>query len=324
MTDAPPPPPGSTRASRLAGYVQRMFPPLVLVPSGLSNVLSIHWALDALAGTRPVVVTWRTLLCAVAVVLFMLLLRVYDELKDVETDLRLGRAGDPRFKDRPIATGAVQPADLVALRWWVTGALVLVAAPLCWPAPALPLAGFALAFGVTWASLHYFFWPRVATSLLLQFVTHNPMSLVVSAFVVLVWAGARGLDALGPWTVPLVVSQWLPVAAWETSRKVRVPADETDYTTYSKLLGLRAAALVPGLFAVAGAAAAAAVARAAGLGWAYPALAGLGAAALLARGLLLAAAPTPARAHLRPWAEAFAVIVGVGLCVALGATHGVR
>ena len=38
----------------------------------------------------------------------------------------LGRAGDPRYRDRPIVTGAVSIDDLVVLRWLTTTILVVL------------------------------------------------------------------------------------------------------------------------------------------------------------------------------------------------------
>ncbi len=323
VSDAPPPPPGSTRASRLGRYLVRMFPPWVLVPSGIGNVLSIHWTLDALSGRTPTV-DWRTVCTSVVVVLFMLLMRMYDELKDVETDLRLGKAGDPRYTDRPIVTGEVQVGDIVWLRWAATAAVVAAAAPLLWPSPLLPGLLFAAAFGLTWLSLHWFFLPAISKNLLLAFVSHNPLSLVISTFVVAAWVGGHDPVALGGWTALLLLGQWLPVAAWETARKVRAPADETDYVTYSKTIGLSAAAIVPGVLAAVAAAALGAVSRRAGLGPVYQVGVMASALLLLVRGLQCAVGPTTARANLRPIAELFAVVAGAGLCVALGGTHGVR
>jgi hypothetical protein len=39
----------------------------------------------------------------------------------------------------------------------------------------------------------------------------------------------------------VIVGLWLPFAAWELSRKIRVPEDETSYRTYSKVLGWKVA-----------------------------------------------------------------------------------
>lgn len=311
----------TSRARRLATFLRVMFPPAFMVPSAIVNVLCIDGALQALAGDATLRYGLRAALCAALVLLFMLLLRVYDELKDVETDLRLGRAGDPRYKDRPIVTGAVQEGDLVLLRN-VTLTL-LVAAGLALRDP-LATGTVAAALGLCWLSSRWFFYPPISRNILLAFVTHNPLSLAISAVVVAAFAGARGPDALGPWTAPLMIGLWAPVAAWEVSRKLRTPAEETDYQTYSKVLGLRAAALVPGAFALLSAACLLGVARAAGLAWPGPAVVGAGAVAVAGAALRLSLAPTPARAAgLRPLVEGFALLANVGLLAALVHARGV-
>src|SRR5205807_943508 len=92
------------------------------------------------------------------------------------------------------------------------------------------------------------FCPAISKKLVLAFATHNPLALAVSGYVVAVFVRDFGAAALTGWTGPLMVALWAPVAAWETARKVRVPADETEYETYSKALGWKAAALVPAAF----------------------------------------------------------------------------
>ncbi|MCO5166336.1 MAG: UbiA family prenyltransferase [Planctomycetes bacterium] len=308
-------------ARRLAAWLPVMFPPAFMVPSAIVNVLCIDGALQALAGDATLRFGPRAALCAALVLLFMLLLRVYDELKDVETDLRLGRAGDPRYKDRPIVTGAVQEGDLVLLRNITL--VLMVAAALALRDP-LALGVFAAALGLCWLSSRWFFWPPISTNILLAFVTHNPLSLAISAVVVAAFAGARGVDALGPWTAPLLVGLWTPVAAWETSRKLRTPEEETDYQTYSKVLGLRAAALVPGGFVLLSAACLAGVAWAADLGPAAPGVIGAAALGVAGAALRLSLRPTPARAaRLRPLVEGYALVANVGLVAALVWARGV-
>jgi 4-hydroxybenzoate polyprenyltransferase len=310
-----------SRVGRLWLYLKTMFPPAFMVPSAAVHVLVLDWGLQALAGQAPLRVGLRAALLAGVVLMFMLLMRVYDELKDVETDLRLGRAGDPRYKDRPVVTGAVQVADVVLLKNAALALLVLCALPLRHP---LPLVTFAVALLLVWLSSRWFFCAPISRSLLLAFVTHNPLSLAFSAVVVASFAGEFGPDALGPLTAPLLVGVWAPVAAWETSRKVRTPAEETAYQTYSKVLGLNVAALVPGMFVVVSAICLTAVARGAGLGWAYPAVTAAAALLVALACLLLRVRPTPARARaLRPVVEGYALVVNVGLVAALAWRHGV-
>src|SRR5439155_1595451 len=125
------------------------------------------------------------------------------------------------------------------------------------------------------------------------------------------------------WVLLVLLAPVASVAAWETARKIRIPEDETDYGTYSKLLGWRLAALLPAGFIAAGVACLAPVAVAARLDWRY--VAALVSAAAIAIGACLRfrLAPTRARADLRRYVEGFGVVANGGLVVALAAQHGV-
>src|SRR5947209_3882721 len=105
-----------------------MFPPWVMLPMAAIHFLAIELAAQALAGKEPLVVSWRSLAGTLGVVFFSLALRVQDELKDQETDLRLARAGDPRYAQRPIVTGRVLAKDLVLLRWFSLGGVAVASA----------------------------------------------------------------------------------------------------------------------------------------------------------------------------------------------------
>ncbi len=309
-----------SRAGRLARWLWKMWPPLVMVPSGAAPFFAIHFALQALAGAGRLVVTWRGALGAASVVLFSLLMRVYDELKDARTDLALGQAGDPAYKDRPIVRGEIEVGDLVLLRWVVTAALVAANVPLGWP---IPLAAFVAVFALMWASFHWFFVPAISRSLLLAFATHNPISLAVAAYAAAVYVAEHGAGTLTLLTPQILVGMWLPIAAWETARKVRLPEEETSYQTYSKVLGLETAAALPMIFVVTSAALLTGVVRPAGMGGPFiGCLHGSAAIAVFAC-LRLLYAPAPGRANLRMWVEPFVVVVNVGMAVALAWAHGV-
>ena len=310
----------ATPFGRLAVYLWEMFPPLAQVPMCVALFGTIYVGLQCLGGRSPVRIGWIGVAGAVGFVSFALLLRVYDELKDVETDLRLGQAGDPRYRDRAIVTGRVQVGDLVALRWGISVLLIVLHVPLGWPWPG---AAFVVAFALTWLSFKWFFWPAVSRNLLLAFVTHNPLAVVVGAWVMAVYVRAFGV-APDAWAIALMLLEWMPVAAWETARKVRAPADETDYQTYSKLLGHRVAALLPVAFSAVGAAAAIALWLRLELSWIYPAgvvAVTLGLAGASVRFVLR---PGSATANLRPFAEAFGVVATAGFVAACCASAGVR
>ena len=196
--------------------------------------LSLPRGLVRTAGARrlsPVRLTWTALRGMATVALFLLLMRLYDELKDADTDIRLGRAGDPWYRDRPLVTGAVRIEDVKLLRWLVTAALVAinVRTGFAWASIA-----FWIVLAVTWLSFNWFFWPPMSERLLVAFATHNPISLLLDGYIVGLFADTFGADHLDASTFLLLVGLWLPIAAWETSRKIRAPEDETSYRTYPR------------------------------------------------------------------------------------------
>jgi 4-hydroxybenzoate polyprenyltransferase len=308
------PQPATSRLARIAAYILEMFPPLVSVPAALMNFGAVYFAVQALEGHAPLQLTWRGVAGALTTTLFFLILRVYDELKDVETDLRLGRAGDPRYKDRAIVTGRIQVADLKFLRWIVTGLLFLINLPLGFPMPFLAFIGV---FGVTWLSFHWFFWPAVSRSLLLAFATHNPMALAVGAYAAAVAVRDFGsIDNKGSLFV-LLVGIWTSIAAWEVSRKVRAQADETAYMTYSKVLGWRQAGLAPLLFVLISAACFTWVAVALGLPWIYRAIVLVATTIVAGACIRFELRPNSVSANLRPYAEMFGLVAVGGFLASL-------
>jgi hypothetical protein len=303
-----------SRAGRICAYIAEMFPPLVYIPAAVMNFAAVYFAVQAMEGLAPLRFTWRAAAGAMTTVLFYLLLRVYDELKDVETDLRLGRAGDPRYKDRAIVTGRIQVGDLQALRWLLTAALIALNVPLGFPVPALV---FAAVFALTWLSFKWFFWPAMSRNLLLAFATHNPLAMALGAYAAAVAVRDFGaIERVGLLAV-LLIGIWTSMAAWEISRKIRCEADETAYTTYSKVLGWRLAGVLPLLFGGISATCLIAVAGAIGLGWPYTALVLAGALILAAACLRFEFRPTAASANLRPYAELYSLAAVASLPVFL-------
>jgi 4-hydroxybenzoate polyprenyltransferase len=302
---------------RLAVYFVTMFPPWVMVPMSAVHFLAIELGLQALSGREPLVLSWRSAAGTAGIFLFSLVLRVQDELKDLETDLRLAKAGDPRYATRPIVTGKVLASDLVWLRRGALALLVALSALLGKEA----LLALAVVGTLVVLSFHWFFVPSMRERLLLAFATHNPLAAAISGWAVAVCA--EEAPVLSSWALVLVLGLWLPVAAWEIARKVRAPADETDYTTYSKILGARTAGALPAVFVAVATAALAAFAARVGAPFAYFPL--LGGAALFAIGssLAFALAPSTKRANLRPSTELFGAVAGGGLAVALAFGHGV-
>jgi hypothetical protein len=256
---------------------------------------------------------------AAACALLALYLRLSDDLKDWEADRRLAAEGDARFTARPQVLGAVTRADLRQARLLVSLAFV---ASLTVQLPAAALLG-GLAFAAAWLAARWYFWPAMADHLVIAFATHNPIGLLAVGLAAAAGSEAAGASPWSPVTLALAVGLYLPVAAWEIARKVRTPAEETRYRTWSSVLGWRAAAVLPAGLAATSAALLALVARRAALpGWYGALLAG----ALLAPALAALAflrAPTPAgAARLRPAVEIYAAAASLGLLAAALAARG--
>jgi hypothetical protein len=302
------------QASRIVLYLGQMFPLQQMLPYATLHFFAIWFTLQALTGGPQVRVTWTAMRGVTSVLLFLLLMRLYDELKDAATDLALGRSGDPLYRDRVLVTGAVRIEDIKLLRWAATTALIALNV---WPPAAWATLAFWMLFAVAWLSFHWFFWPRVSRHLLLAFVTHNPIALLLGGYIVALFADTFGADRVDSRAALLLVGLWLPMAAWETSRKLRAPEDETTYQTYSRVIGWKTAALLPAVFTVASAMALAMVALQAGLSVAFPVAIGTAAAIVVWRCVLFRLAPSRRSADVKPWAMLYATIANVGLVCAV-------
>ncbi|MGH7751287.1 MAG: hypothetical protein ACREN5_00590, partial [Gemmatimonadales bacterium] len=148
-----------TRLVRAVRYVRVMFPPAVLAPAGAAQFLALYLALQALTRTAPFEMGWRAAVGAVSTVLWMLLIRLQDDITDAPADLRLGQAGDPRYRDRPIARGDITEAELRHLAATVALALVGLNLLAGGPAMAVALVG---GLTVTWLGFKWFFIPALA------------------------------------------------------------------------------------------------------------------------------------------------------------------
>ena len=239
-----------------------------------------------------------------AIFAFLLVLRLMDELKDVEVDRAL-------FPERPLPSGRIFESD-------IAGALVVVAtlfvAAHATTGPSLGTATLVLAYAVL--MFHWFFVPeRMRPNLPLTLATHTPVIPLLLLHLVTLLTSASGLgarDLRWPAVLALVGSCWAGFFAWEIARKIRAPGEETAYVTYSRLLGPRGAVALT----------VSAQTLSVGLGlwlWArhglspaFGILAGAGYLIALGGHLRFLRAPGPETSGLRPFAEVqvFALLLG--------------
>jgi len=298
-----------------------MFPPGSHLPQALVLFAATYFSLQALAGVEPLRLGWTAAPGAASVVIALLLVRLYDDVRDAPSDVLLGRAGDPRYVARPTVTGLVSIPEVR----WLVAALSLAVAMLniVWGGPRTRIAAL-LGFAITWLAFRWFFLPISGwKAISLATLARKSLTILVVGYVVAVFVDEWGPSRLSRWAWLLVSAPCFEAAAWEVSRKIRAPGDETDYGTYSKVLGPRSAATLAVCFVGLSLFCLLPVARAAGLGWAYP-------AALLGAAFVVAAAcarfiwrPSRERANLRPYAELFGAVANGGLAAALCFRHGI-
>lgn len=215
-------PPAETRLGRLWDYVREMFPLRVRVPLNLLNFAFIYVGLQALHGVSPLRFSWIAVIGAFTVQLLWFFIRVFDELKDAESDIALARAGDPRFQNRPIVTGKVTLADISALRWWMVATVLVLNIPFGFPALAV---GIAVAMGYLTLTYKWLFWPPIRHHVLLVFVTHAPNALVIQIYTAAVYVAEFGMPQTAPATL-LLLALWATVAAFEFAYRPRLHAGD--------------------------------------------------------------------------------------------------
>ena len=170
----------------------------------------------------------QMLLSGIVITSVTLLIRVMDEFKDYQDDLT-------NYPNRPLPSGRVYRSDLKKL------AALCVALILLLSLTSRNLFFFSiLTLGYTVLMLKWFFIePKMRKSLPLAFISHHPI--VLFNFVYLILGMIENFPELNWSKLMLILPIALIFTNWEISRKIRMPQDETAYTTYSQIWGPRLA-----------------------------------------------------------------------------------
>lgn len=222
---------------RWALYLHEMFQPGSRLIFSLLTSIGLSWGVLALQGKQSLGFGPRMIVVTASLFLILLYYRLCDEFKDLDTDKK-------HFPDRPVPAGQVLEADLRAMQLFAT--VAGFGLNLLWREA---LASFALLWLYAWLMGKWFFLPHlIGNNRLLAFVTHGPISLFGSLYVIDAFAG----DLVN---LPhLLLALWfaLPGFAWEVARKTRAPQnEEAGYQIYSSMLGYKGAATLPPLFTLA-------------------------------------------------------------------------
>jgi hypothetical protein len=219
--------------------------PHVGIPMCFSHSLATYWGLQATAEEGALTWTWRLPWALAAIYLNVVLIRIYDELKDADHDIERAREGDQEYVNRPLVTGEVRIEDIAALRWWVVGLSFLLA----FPVGKVFFIAYAFAFFYCWLSFKWFFSTAVQNNRLLAFVSHLPVYYFSINFcMTALFVVEFGWDQLSANGHLLVLALWLSNGVWDLMRKTRLPEEETGFQSYSKLIGWRRATILPILF----------------------------------------------------------------------------
>jgi hypothetical protein len=173
---------------------------------------------------------WATLL------LSFLLLRLFDELKDMDIDRTL-------FPDRPLVKGSVTYKDVKILTLIVLFIVLLLNLNKGIVTSVYFIYFLLLILSWQW---WWLFPEKVSGSFFLTTITHQPLVPLSFVYVYAVYSSLQESQSVH-WfhAILLALLFSLPFLAWEIARKIRSREEETDYLTYSKRWGASRAALLP-------------------------------------------------------------------------------
>jgi 4-hydroxybenzoate polyprenyltransferase len=211
-------------------YFRERFPPAQYA-AGLG---AFTWAVlaytDALGGARGLPRALPFLAAFAATFLLFLQLRILDEYKDYEDDLR-----DRPY--RPVPRGLVTLPELGRL-WLAAAAVQVVLSLALGPVPAVLLVAVLLYSGLMRVEFFAPAWLRAHP--LAYMGSHMVIVPLIALFVAACAGPPPPLRAMAP----LLALAYLNFSVFELGRKIRAPdEEETGVETYSALWGRRRAAL---------------------------------------------------------------------------------
>lgn len=213
---------------RLHIYFKEMYPILPRLLLGYLVFGEIHFIILLNHGVTDFQLGIQELVCGFTVFSFLCWLRIADDFKDYELDCRL-------FKERPLPSGRVTKKDLAVF------VSILIAITLLINFIFMNNFIFCLIL-YTYGSLMavwFFQKHKIASSLPLALVTHNPVQLFINVYIISFTVLKYHITAFDFTNLMACFTLYFPALIWEVSRKIKAPQDETEYVTYSKLFGYK-------------------------------------------------------------------------------------
>ena len=215
---------------RLYIYYHERYPIFLRLLLGVIVFCEIYFIVLLNQGVTKFHISIQEFIGGFTIFAFLLWLRVADDLKDYETDLKL-------FPDRPLQRGVTTKKDIFyscLVVQIITFILNMVFMPNKIFFIVLYIYGYLM-------SKWFFQRAKIQPSLPLALITHNPVQMIVNLYIISFTVIKYNLDFINLTTIMTLFTLYFPALIWEVSRKIKAPKDENDYTTYSKLFGYKKA-----------------------------------------------------------------------------------
>ncbi len=217
---------------RMHLYFKERYPFFARLVLGFIVFLEIYFIVLLNNGVTQFNITIQEFIGGYTVFAFLYWLRVADDLKDYETDIRL-------FPERPLPSGRVQKKDIIISCLIING--LAIALNIIYMNNLIFL-GILYVYGFL-MSRWFFARNKIQPSLVLAVITHNPVQMIVNLYIISFTCIKYAIPPISLYTIMALFTLYFPALIWEVSRKIKAPKDENDYTTYSKIFGYKKATI---------------------------------------------------------------------------------
>lgn len=226
---------------RLAIFIWERFPPFAHIPLifffFLANALVSLLALNAditIANTMTALFTTRSVLAAITTLFFFLHLRIFDEVKDLETDKIV-------HPERPLVRGLLTSTEAKVTAFVLIGIEIALAAFTSFPALRILIAACAFSF-LMYKEFYMKTW--FEGKMVLYALFHSPVTIFLALFIFSAVTGVCYQSVPFP-VILLALLNWCLSSLFEFSRKTFATEEErAERESYSKKFGVQGGAAV--------------------------------------------------------------------------------
>ncbi len=213
---------------RVALYLKEMFPLIPRLFLGFVLFFEIYLLVVLTNSNRTIEIGFEEIIGSLTIFFFLLILRIADDLKDFEIDLKL-------FSERPLPSGRVYKKDLVTIL------IILTALMIFFNFKFMNNRTYFMVMSIYGLLMSFWFFNKIKIqkSLSLALITHNPIQIIINLYIIFFTCIKYGINIVGFNNLLILLTLYFPGLVWEISRKIRAPKEETEYTTYSKLFGYK-------------------------------------------------------------------------------------